>query len=331
MTTNYRSNNNGSKKNSSVNSQVDSTLAADEFIIKTSQHSLSLDDIVGQEEAIKTLKEFVRQVLYKNIYSQWNVWPSKGILLTGSPGLGKTAAVRALGQELNSKVHLMELRYLDIASKWIDAPIENLRSFFKVAEKLSKSAHVIIFIDEIDSMIPNRNSELHETTLKRVNIFLEWMDGGFIAQNNITIIGATNYVEGIDKAALRPGRFDKIIEFKNLTAEAINKGLKIHLSKKNLPPSRLGKINWDSIKNIITDGQFSGADLNDIINRIVNKKIEEHLKILDKKYDFPLDDLADSAINNINNLPSKITDQDFIEVIKEIGNAQLECFSIGFQ
>lgn len=303
----------------------------DSCVISGPSNSLSLDDLVGQPEAIKSLKEFVRQINYKNVYSQWNINPPKGILLTGNPGLGKTASVRALAYELSSKVHLMELSYIDIASKWIDAPIESLKAFLNKAEELSRSAHVLIFIDEIDAMIPDRNQQLHETSMKRVNVFLEWMDGGLEAKKNITLIGATNYLDGVDKAALRPGRFDKIIEFKNLTSDAIVKGLQIHLKKKNLSPNRVGKIDWANFKNFISDGQFTGADLQDIITRVINKKIDEQLNILRKKYDYPIDDLADIAINNARNLPSKISEKDFLEIILEDNKDLKSCFAIGFQ
>jgi SpoVK/Ycf46/Vps4 family AAA+-type ATPase len=280
--------------------------------------NLSLDEIVGQDDAISELKKFVESIKYKIIYKSWSLKSPRGLLLTGEPGVGKTAAIRALAKELENDVILMELRYLDIASKWIDAPIEQLRQFFGVAEKRSAEKHVIIFIDELEAMIPDRNNQLHETSMKRVNVFLEWMDGGFSSIDNITIIGATNFLEGVDKAARRPGRFDKIIHFVDLNSSAVVKGLKIHLSKRDIG-DKLDNINWNDIETAVGDSKFSGADLPEIINRLIDTKVTEHIDMINQTYDFrALSRIEQRGILTQNKLlPEKINTSYFIETIRK--------------
>jgi SpoVK/Ycf46/Vps4 family AAA+-type ATPase len=160
----------------------------------------TLEDIVGQPDAINELKEFRNSLMFQKVYSYWKIQPPKGILFEGPPGTGKTECVRALANELRDVCSFMEIRSIDIASRYMDAPIESLREYFKVAENLAKTKHVVVFIDEIDSMLSNRQEQLHEVSIKRVNTFLEWMDGGFSSISGITIIGATNNLSGIDGA-----------------------------------------------------------------------------------------------------------------------------------
>ncbi len=247
---------------------------------------LSLNDIVGQDNAIKEFRSFIESLRYGMVYRSWALDIPRGILLTGGPGLGKTASVRAVARELKNDVILMELRYMDIASKWVDYPIEQLKSFFSMAEEQSKEKHVIIFIDEIDSMIPQRSDNLHETSMKRVNVFLAWMDGGFSKLRNVTLIGATNYPEGIDTAAKRPGRFDKIIEYVPLTASAIMQGLQNHMGRRSLGYAKIKEIDWDQIQSIVRDGCLSGADLPEVVNCIIRDKVTEHVKNLCEKANF---------------------------------------------
>ena len=266
------------------NETPSNTLVVEDFLMDLGD--LDLDEIVGQEEAIKELKLFVESIEYNHIYNIWNSKSPIGILLTGEPGTGKTASVRALAKRLADQVTLMELRYLDIASKWVDMPIEQLRGFFALAEEKAQDKHVIIFIDEIDAMIPSRDSQLHEASMKRVNVFLEWMNGGFSNLENITIIGATNFLQGVDKAALRAGRFDKIINFVPLSATEKLRGLQIHLSKRHLKSELLKDIEWTQILPVIENASIVGADLPEIINRLVRQKITAHIDILKSKTEY---------------------------------------------
>lgn len=237
----------------------------------------NLDDIAGQDSAINELVKIVNMFQYRELFDEWNIHPPRGILLVGPPGTGKTATIRALAYKLKDNVKVMEIRYQDIASRFMDAPIEALRDYFNLAESISKDKHVIIFIDEIDAMLPSRRDELHEVTARRVNVFLEWMDGGARSLENITIIGATNYIEKIDSAFLRPGRFDMKIHFQNLNGDSIINGLKIHLNRFNLSPKKVADISWLKIGAFLKDIELSGADVETIIKSVVESQATMHL------------------------------------------------------
>lgn len=281
---------------------------------------LSLDEIVGQPAAIKQLKNLVSSIRYKSLYSHWSTKPPKGIMLTGPTGVGKTASVRALAYTLGAQVFLMELRYLDIASKWVDMPIEQLKGFFTLAEEKSKERHVIIFIDEIDSMLPARDMQLHETSMKRVNVFLEWMDGGFSSLNNITIIGATNFIEGVDKAAKRPGRFDKIVKFQELSPDDIIEGFNIHLSKRHLSSGQVEVLQPQKLKAMLSKGDLSGADIPELINRLIEKKINEHKSNIELEvptFALMTPEQQHALLNNSLYVPRAITTEDVIDEFAE--------------
>ncbi len=250
-----------------------------------------MDDIVGQPAAVTELKDFKNSILFKDIYSFWKINPPKGILFEGPPGTGKTACVRALANELKDICTFMEISSIDIASRYMDAPIEKLREMFKFAENLSINKHVVIFIDEIDSMLPSRLNQLHEVSIKRVNAFLEWMDGGLSPLSGITVIGATNNLTGIDEAFLRPGRFERVITFLKLNSDSIIEGLKLYLNKKKLLPSLIGKINWNSIKSYIENVKLSGAEIKGIIDSVVSHKAAEHIINIKNKIN-PKDNLT---------------------------------------
>lgn len=295
----------------------------EDYLMSTT--ALGLDEIVGQKEAISELRNLCDSIKYKELYKFWKLASPKGILFTGPTGVGKTESIRATANELGGRVTLMELRYLDIASKYVDKPIEQLRSFFDIAEKQSKQKHVIIFIDEIDSMLPIRDSNLHETSLKRVNVFLEWMDGGFSGIENITIIGATNNPEGMDEAAKRPGRFDKLIKFNELDTDAIVTGLQIHFNKRNLYTCQYVEhdLNWDIVRPLIKTGSLSGADMPEIINRLVNRKVQEHktkIEMSIPNFNKLADYNRNQHIIDLKYMPNPINSNDIYETTKEYIN-----------
>lgn len=281
-------------------------------------NGLDLTEIVGQEQAVREMQMFIQSIKYRASYKAWSMKSPKGILLTGKPGTGKTAAVRALAKELGDSVVLMELRYLDIASKWVDAPIEHLRSFFTAAEEFAQTKHVIVFIDEIDAMIPQRTDTLHETSAKKVDVFLEWMDGGFRSISNITVIGATNNLEGVDAAARRPGRMDKIVHFNDLTGDAIIAGLQVHLNKRKLGPRQITTVDWQEIRKSVSDGYLSGADLPEVVNRVVADKIQQHISavlLAHPDYDSLSKNYQKKIFKSYKYMPQPISTEDFVRTI----------------
>jgi transitional endoplasmic reticulum ATPase len=124
------------------------------------------------------------------------------LLLYGPPGCGKTFFAKRFAEEVGFNFMLMTPASLK--SKWINATQENIAKMFEEAEK---NAPTIIFIDEINELLPNRDSDAHEMAKSAVNEMLAQMDR--TGEKGIFIVGATNYPDMIDPAMLRAGRLDK--------------------------------------------------------------------------------------------------------------------------
>jgi SpoVK/Ycf46/Vps4 family AAA+-type ATPase len=294
---------------------------------------LRLSDIVGQDEAVTQLLEFASYIKNRKIFSLWSNRPPRGILLEGGPGLGKTAAVKALCEEFSEEEMIItELSYADVESRWVGAPIENLKKFFAAVDELSKKKHVIVFIDEIDSMLPSRGLDnIQERTVERVNVFLKWMDGGFKPMENITVIGATNNIDRLDEAAKRSGRFDVKIKFKELDKASVIKGLKIYMDRKRFNSTQLGEIDWIAVEKFIGDKIVSGADLPEITDRIGRKKALEHTENLKNFLGQNLtQQLIEEYCNDPKYYPKKIDTDDLLEEIKGVGQKDKRLSKWGF-
>lgn len=242
--------------------------------------SIHFDAVGGQEEAINALKEFANSINYHKIYEHWNVEPKGGILLVGDPGVGKTLSVKALANECGAT--MIQLTYSEMASMFVDKPIENFRKVQAIAEEEAKVNHVVLFIDEIDSFLPARNSgaQNHESENRRVSTFLAWMDGGLIKRENITVIGATNRLDAIDPAAKRPGRFDIIVNFKPFTPKTLCDVLRIHVEKRitskldNTP--LFEELDYNRFEKFFEKNLLSGAEVEEAVKRALHDRAKIH-------------------------------------------------------
>lgn len=188
-----------------------------------------------------------------------------------------------------------------------------LKNYFMKFKNDAKKSHVIVFIDEIDTVLPKRTENLHVAFAQRVNVFLEWMGGGIHSLHNISLIGSTNCLKNIDEAALRPGRFDRIIEFHPLPAQAIVEAFKVHLKLKQLAEHQIGNIDWSKIEESIKDVELAGAAIPNILDRILIDKAMEHHSNLNSKNTnriknnfndntlYPAPISADDLLNKISN------------------------------
>ena len=251
---------------------------SNDFDIKLDSN-INLNCLIGQEEAKKELKSIVHQLKYKTVYQFWGSCPPRGILLKGPPGVGKSFSIRCLAAEVDAT--LLELRYEDIATKWVDHQITLLKKFKSIVREKSKDKFVIIFFDEGDGFFPNRGADgVNESDRKRVNFFLEWLNGGLQDQTeNVLFITATNFDGLIDPALTRPGRFERVIELKKLSKEDIRKALKVHYSIKE---SDTGRILVDHliIDNIKLPASMTGAGVKSVVDISLRLKGEEHTNML---------------------------------------------------
>ena len=216
------------------------------------------DDVGGLEELKDELREAVEwPIKHKEAYDYVDVESPKGILLHGPPGTGKTLIAKALAKMTES--NFISIKGPELLSKWVGESEKGVREIFR---KARQAAPCIIFLDEVDSLVPRRgngNSDSHVTE-NIVSQILTEIDG-LEELHNVLIIGATNRLDIVDEALLRPGRFDRIIEVGNPDSKGRNHILQIHTKKKPLGTDV-------NIKKLVelTDG-FSGAEIAAITNR----------------------------------------------------------------
>ena len=219
---------------------------------------VSWDDVGGLDELKDELREAVEwPIKHKEAYDYVNVETPKGVLLHGPPGTGKTLIAKALAKMTES--NFISIKGPELLSKWVGESEKGVREIFRKARQV---APCIIFLDEVDSLVPRRgsgNSDSHVTE-NIVSQILTEIDG-LEELHNVLIIGATNRLDIVDEALLRPGRFDRIIEVGNPDSKGRKHIFEIHTKKKPL------ESNVDIKKLVeITDG-FSGAEIASITNR----------------------------------------------------------------
>ncbi len=169
----------------------------------------SLKDVGGLTEVIKELKELIAIPLKRpDLLAKLGLEPTRGVLLVGPPGTGKTLTARALSEELG--VNYIALVGPEVISKYYGEAEQKLRGIF---EKASKNAPCIVFIDEIDSMAPDRSKVEGEVEKRLVAQLLGLMDG-FAQSQGVIVLAATNRPDHLDPALRRPGRFDREVLFR---------------------------------------------------------------------------------------------------------------------
>jgi transitional endoplasmic reticulum ATPase len=219
---------------------------------------ISWDDIGGLDEARDKLREGVELPLkHPEAFRRLGIRPAKGFLLYGPPGTGKTLLAKATARE--SEANFIATKSSDLLSKWYGESEQQIARLFARARQV---APTVIFIDELDSLVPARGGGLGEpqVTERVVNTILAEMDG-LEELNNVVLIGATNRPNLIDPALLRPGRFDELIYVGTPDTAGRRRILAIHT--KNMPLAK----DVDLERLAQRTERFTGADLEDLVRR----------------------------------------------------------------
>lgn len=221
------------------------------------KNKVRFSDVAGAAEAKEELSEIVEFLKFPQKFLSLGAKIPKGVLLLGSPGVGKTLLARAVAGEAN--VPFFHISGSEFVEMFVGVGASRVRDLFK---KAKKNAPCIVFIDEIDAVGRQRGTGLgggHDEREQTLNQILVEMDG-FETDTNIIVIAATNRPDVLDPALLRPGRFDRqvVLDLPDINdREAI---LQVH--SKNKPISK--GLNLRTIAER-TPG-FSGADLANVIN-----------------------------------------------------------------
>uniref|UniRef100_UPI0040484A1A AAA family ATPase n=1 Tax=Algoriphagus sp. TaxID=1872435 RepID=UPI0040484A1A len=200
--------------------------------LKSVKKGAGFKSIAGMQELKDSIKLDVIDALNeKEKYAEYGLTIPNGMLLYGPPGCGKTFFAEKMAEEIGFNFY--QIKPSDIQSKWVNASQENIKNLFDEARKNAPS---IIFIDELDALVPNRdNSSVNHMNTSAVNEFLAQMNN--TGDDGVFIIGATNRPNSIDPAILRAGRLDKHIYLPPPDFEARELMFKLYLEKR---PTEIG-------------------------------------------------------------------------------------------
>jgi transitional endoplasmic reticulum ATPase len=231
------------------------------------------EDVGGLDEMKQKLVEAVEWPLrYPHLFQEANVNPPKGILLSGSPGTGKTLVAKALAHE--SEVNFISIKGPELISKYIGESERGVREIFRKAKQASPC---IIFFDEFDSLVPERGtSDNSQVTERVISQFLTELDG-LEELKGVLVLAATNRKDLIDSAIVRTGRFDFTLEFSLPDEKARREIFAIHARGKPLAPD----INLEVMAQK-TEG-LAGSDIEVICREAAMIAIRTFIKNEDKK------------------------------------------------
>ena len=227
---------------------------------------VTFKDVAGEDEAKESLQEVVDFLHNPGKYSKIGARLPKGALLVGPPGTGKTLLAKAVAGE--AKVPFFSLTGSDFVEMFVGVGASRVRDLFKEA---TKNAPCIIFIDEIDAIGRSRDSKYgggNEEREQTLNQLLSEMDG-FDSSKGILILGATNRPEILDKALLRPGRFDRRIIVDKPDLKGRVEILKVHAKDVRMDET----VDLEEIA-LATSGAV-GSDLANMINEAAINAVKE--------------------------------------------------------
>lgn len=262
-------------------SAVDPDIMGAEILEKP---SVTYDDIGGLQDQIREVKETVEEpLLYPEKYGRIGIDPPKGVLLVGPPGTGKTMIAKAAANRTNAT--FIKLVGSELVQKYIGEGARMVRELFDMARDKSP---VIIFIDEVDSVATQRQEQATsgDREVQRTMMQLLAELDGFEPLSDIKVMGATNRPELLDRALLRPGRFDRIIHIPKPDESARKAIFKIHMRNMTIDPGvSLDKLSYRT-------EEASGADIKAIC--------------------------TEAGMFSIRKDKDKVTQEDFIDAIEKV-------------
>jgi len=259
---------------------------------------VTYEDIGGLDSELEQVREMIELPMrHPELFQQLGIEPPKGVLLHGPPGTGKTLMARAVANEIDA--YFTDISGPEIMSKYYGESEEQLREVFEEAEENSPA---VVFIDEIDSIAPERGETSGDVERRVVAQLLSLMDG-LEERGEVIVIGATNRVDALDPALRRGGRFDREIEVGVPDKEGRKEILQVHT--RGMPLSE--KVDIDEYAEN-THG-FVGAD----IEQLAKEAAMSALRRIRPELDLEEDEIDAETLERL-----EVTESDFKNALKGI-------------
>ena len=262
--------------------------------------------IGGMDSQISRIRDSIENpVKHRDLYKEFNLQPNKGVLLYGPPGCGKTMIAKAIASTIipNGDVDRELFHYVkggELLSKWVGESERHIKEMFEsTRETYAKTGKMpIIFIDEAEAILPRRGSRVSSDVDKTiVPTFLSEMDG--FARHNPYLILATNHMNQLDPAVIRPGRIDLKVLIDRPTKEDSVDIFKIYLDKTKLigNTDEIAQVSTEHLfkKPVLVD-QVSGAFINNIVSNATHDALMRKINNRKIKTGVTIDDVI-NAIN----------------------------------
>lgn len=264
------------RMNQSIMSENNRSMAFGKARIKTNKdgrNKVTFNDVAGADEEKEELAEIVEFLKNPDKYRQIGARIPKGVLLVGPPGTGKTLLAKAVAGEADAP--FLSISGSDFLEMYVGVGASRVRDLFDQAKK---NAPAIIFIDEIDAVGRHRGAGMgggHDEREQTLNQMLVEMDG-FVENEGVIVLAATNRPDILDPALLRPGRFDRQVTVGYPDIKGRVEILKVHSRNKSLAPDvDLEKIAQSTVG-------FTGADLENLLNEAALLAARRGLKAITK-------------------------------------------------
>ena len=232
---------------------------------KETDIKVTFNDVAGCNEAKQEIMEFVHFLKNPNKYTQLGAKIPRGAILSGPPGTGKTLLAKATAGEAG--VPFLSVSGSEFVEMFVGVGASRVRDLFEQARKMSPS---IIFIDEIDAIGKERGkggalggaNDEREATLNQLLVEMD----GFTTSDQVVVLAGTNRLDVLDKALLRPGRFDRHIQIDAPDINGRKQIYLVHLQKLNLDPNLKNDLNNLAGKLATLTPGFTGADIANACN-----------------------------------------------------------------
>lgn len=238
-------------------SEADGATSADRWIVKE-KPSIRFDDVAGLDHVKEDIRlKMLYPLEHPELAARFRIRPGGGVLLYGPPGTGKTMLARATAGEIDAT--FFRISPADVLSKWVGEAEQNIKKLFDAAASEPRS---IIFIDEIEALVPARRDEGSSVMQRVVPQILQGMEGfDKKGSDPVLFMGATNVPWQLDPAVLRPGRFDEKVYIPLPDLPARRRMLELYLA--NRPVA--GEVNLDHLAAQLEG--YSGADIKYLCDR----------------------------------------------------------------